>query len=181
MTATDFLAQSRNYAPALPPADLLALVMYSPEPDECGDPMDANYGFRESVLNKLAKNPDESDRAMARFLLEQDILDLKSNWGTSDSFYRAIYVLFRIGNPADALWLWRAKTLNFDTEVGVDIQLLVGGGVEKTLDFLDESDDPEAQRAAARIRECRERGDFNEMEKYRLFAAHLHGPSDTPS
>ena len=44
--------------------------------------------------------------------------------------------LFNAGVESDSLLVWRAKTASMDSDASIDIQLLCGAGLERTLEWL---------------------------------------------
>lgn len=71
--------------------------------------------------------------------------------------------LFHSGNREDILHIWRAKTSSWDANSSIEIQLLCGRGLQETVRFLAEHDDPGAAEALQRIRECEEAGAFDDF------------------
>ncbi len=83
--------------------------------------------------------------------------------------------LFSMGVAEDSLLIWKAKTCNFDTQCGLDVQLLCGAGLEATKEYLRSSKDLEAKNALKYLQECVETGDFQDwtplkwVENYRKY------------
>ncbi|UUC44079.1 hypothetical protein [Flavobacterium cerinum] len=63
----------------------------------------------------------------------------------------------------DCLEIWKAKTVDFDTFCGFDIQLVVFGGVANTIAYLKQQN---AEDAVKYITECDESGDFDTLDQY---------------
>lgn len=93
-------------------------------------------------------------------LLEDDDYDF-------EQLYWPALLLSGLGFVEDALLIWRAKHIDFDTGVGLDVQYIVGAGVRETLAHLDALDDPEAARAAGYLRQCEAAGDFADLDGWR--------------
>jgi hypothetical protein len=71
--------------------------------------------------------------------------------------------LFSIGVVEDAMLIWRAKSCNFDTGLGIDIQFLCGAGLEPTKEFLRGQNSDEARDALEYLAECESSADFSEF------------------
>jgi hypothetical protein len=76
------------------------------------------------------------------------------------------FILALKRSVADVLLLWEAKTIDFDSYASLDIQLLVFCGVGETLAFLRRQLGSAAAHAVEFIEECRQAGDFDNMEGY---------------
>ncbi|MEV4310673.1 hypothetical protein [Actinocrispum sp. NPDC049592] len=61
--------------------------------------------------------------------------------------------LFLNGSPADTLLVWQAKESGFDASISIDGQLLLGAGIDATVEYLTASGDEAAPAALAYIRE----------------------------
>jgi len=153
MTPAEFVNLARHSAPDLPDASVLTLLQ-----DEA---------FRYSVCKELNHSVGSSDRALARYILRLDIQSHGGgDWGMSDYIRLSAFLLYKIANVEDVPLLWEAKRANFDTFCGLDIQLLVGAGVDNTLGYLRDVDDEDSLAAAKYIEDCRKTGDFNHIHKY---------------
>ena len=153
MTPAEFVSLSRQMAPDLPDATLLCLL--------------DDARFRYSVCEVLLKTPTVVDRMLSRYILRLYIQSHgNGNWGMSDDIRLCAFVMYKIGNVQDVPLLWEAKCANFDTFCGLDIQMLVGGGVDETIAYLNTVGDDEARKAVEYIEGCREAGDFNSLHKY---------------
>lgn len=95
----------------------------------------------------------------------------RSDETNSDEHFENLYwcglLIYQLGITEDIIALWRAKNLNFDTACGFDVQFLVGGGVEETLDYLDRADQPDGKQAASYLTKCAEVGDFDNLDLWR--------------
>lgn len=68
--------------------------------------------------------------------------------------------LFSIGRVEDALLIWRAKTCNFDTMCGLDVQFLCGAGLAATREFLRRVGTADALDALDYLEKAEAAGDF---------------------
>ena len=115
----------------------------------------------------LPKSVGVADRALALHILKLYIKSHRDEEaGMSDEIRLSAFMLYKIGNVEHAPLLWDAKQANFDTFCGLDVQLLVGAGVEETLDYLKSIGSDEAQGAASYIEGCRGTGDFKHLDRY---------------
>ena len=73
--------------------------------------------------------------------------------------------LFCIGNVEDSLAVWAAKSCNFDTHCGIDVQLACGAGLDETKTFLAGQSSELAADALTYISECQETGDFDNFSR----------------
>jgi hypothetical protein len=170
-----FLDECRRHYPSLPNTDLLSKVSYHKGIDDDGDEYDTNSEFREQVCEQLNRDLRDTDRRLVRYLLKQEILMHEESWGVNENIKLCAYLLYRLGHVEDALLIWRAKSTNFDTGCGVDVQLLVGAGLERTVEYLKEQGSKEAAGAISYIEECVKTGDFNNLEGWREFSRNYFG------
>ena len=171
MNAVEFVSRCREHYPSLPSDDSLTAVCC--EMMERGvEAEDKNADFRYAVSQELNRTLSEEDRHFAQYLLEQEIAHhLGLSGGVYESIKLCAYLLFRLGHVEDSLAIWRAKAINFDTHCGVDVQLLVGAGVQETLDWLRRQGSQDAQHAVSWIEGCTATGDFKNPDGYRQFAS----------
>lgn len=161
MTAEELVQAARQAYPHLPGDWLLHKVSSATSSESDGEEVDINQGFREAVCQRLNQDVSETDRALVIYLLEQELLSIEGGWGVCENLKLCAYLLFKLGHVEDALLIWRAKSTNFDTFCGLDVQLLAGGGVDETIGYLRAVGDPQALEAAEYLEECRATGDFS--------------------
>lgn len=169
MQAADIVREARSSFSGLPSSQTLQLLMYQAEStSEDEDGYDPHADLRASVLTELHKTLSLKDRALIRFLLEQEIVCRQNETETdSDSIHLCGFLLFLLGQPEDIELLWQAKKATFDTWCGFDIQFLVGAGVAPTLAALQSIEKEWAEEARTYIEECQRAGDFGNLESYR--------------
>src|SRR4051794_3099267 len=68
--------------------------------------------------------------------------------------------LFSLGVAEDSLLVWRAKSCNFDTHCGIDVQFLCGAGLEKTKEYLRLVGSDDALDALDYLGKCESGSDF---------------------
>lgn len=121
---------------------------------------------REAAVNVLRQTPNRS------FALELLTLVIESRKkgdheiGTGDNLMFASYLTGMHNQVEDALQIWKAKCIDFDSICYVDIQLVVFAGVNKTLDYLKGVETAEASKAIEYIKGCQEAGDFEDLDDY---------------
>lgn len=98
---------------------------------------------RRAVLASITPQGAKEHRALLRDLLDLEVeyrRGLSAGDDADDDFFENLYwvgfLLYCVGDPADTPSLFRAKHTNFDTACGMDVQTLVGAGVDRTLAYL---------------------------------------------
>jgi hypothetical protein len=125
------------------PASWQALCFTPVEEDD--DTVDVNAERRGSVLTAILFDPQPTDRALLRFLLEQDIREHEESWGLSDRLRLSMLLLAEHRCVDDAWLQWRAKTANFDTETGLYAWPVLAGGVDAVRSMVEASGHPERE------------------------------------
>ena len=85
--------------------------------------------------------------------------------GINDLVFAA-YLVALCRQVEDSLLIWKAKTVDFDTFCGFDIQMVVYSGVEKTLSFMKGIKTEDVSEAIKYINDCNEAGDFDKLNQY---------------
>jgi hypothetical protein len=164
MDAKTIVHQARAAAPHLPPEPVLQALVYVPTNNTAGEMYDPHEAIREAVALLLYPHVQPDDRAFIRYLLTQEIAQHAAEQeGMLPNIKRCAAMLYRLGMVEDSLLIWEAKDTHFDTLCGLDVQLLIGGGLDATVAYLHTVD---ATDAIAYIEACRERGDFADMERF---------------
>jgi hypothetical protein len=70
----------------------------------------------------------------------------------------ASYVLGQHNHVEDSFEIWKVKCIDFDTYCGVDVQLVVFAGVDKTKAYFETAGYTEANSALEYISECHKCG-----------------------
>jgi len=78
----------------------------------------------------------------------------------------ACYLLGQHNQVEDCLKIWEVKETDFDSYCGIDIQLMMFAGVDKTIAFLESQTSELAQRALKYVKDCDRAGDFTELDVY---------------
>jgi hypothetical protein len=122
--------------------------------------------FRDAIYAQLDATNDPADRPLIIELLRQEIGLRREERGAFDDLFCCAFLLALKRQLVDVLLLWEAKTVDFDANVGLDVQLLVFCGVDETLRFLAGQPGSGSMDAAKYIRACRAAGDFDAMDEY---------------
>lgn len=138
--------------------------------------------LRASVASALAGDLRPSDRAIARWLLEQEKASLMARGtGATEALFTLVAALARFGQPADALTLWRARQATAETRAGVDAEQFARAGLDETRAALSasaagESDDSaEARAALAWLDEERSASAFADLAGYFAWSDERYG------
>jgi hypothetical protein len=119
-----------------------------------GQPRNRAYLYR-----RMHPRPDPSLAPLLRVLLQHEVeyrewLDRSSprdreadDEGVFEYIYWCAFLLAQLGDPEDAIRLWRAKHTNFDVGCGFDAESLVGAGLCETLKYLSHDLSSDAAKA----------------------------------
>jgi hypothetical protein len=122
--------------------------------------------FREAVFSELHAVPNPANRPLIVALLRREMSRRRGGGGDYDDLFCTAFLLALQRNLSDVPLLWEAKTMDFDAQIGLDVQLLVFCGIDPTVQFLLGRGDAESVAAASYIAECRITGDFDDMNSY---------------
>ena len=130
-------------------------------------------GFRVALYREIHSDESVDARVLLRELLDKEIDYRRDSWEKPidpdepdyfENIYWCGFLLYRCGDPQDALQIWRAKNLNMDTSCGTDAQSLVGGGVEETIQYLRDQPGGEAKEAIEYVLMCKSSGEFHDLK-----------------
>jgi len=132
---------------------------------------------RHAVLGEIDRAGPLDASGLLRLLLDHESAYRRSDSDGEffENLYWCAFLLWRIGSVDDVIPLWRAKNIDFDTASGFDIQLLVGAGVDRTIEYLATKKDAEATAALERIVACRGAGDFDRLEEWAAWRSTYFG------
>ncbi|MER7770950.1 hypothetical protein [Kitasatospora sp. NPDC096140] len=119
--------------------------------------MDEDAGLR-----RFGLRPDRTHLGEIRALLGEHTAREKHAQGEGDTELMKLCCvqLFNSGDPDDALLIWSAKQAGFDAACSIDVELLLGHGLEATKTHLSTHPSPSAAEALARLRELESLGAF---------------------
>lgn len=134
-------------------------------PDEFLESIEDSRELRIELINYFKVN---EGREFAIHLLDKMVAFRKQEEKgmTGDSIMLGCYLLGLHKNIEDSLRIWNAKTTDFDTFCYVDIQLVPFAGLDATIDYLKSLNSKNADDALKYIIECKESGDFDELDSY---------------
>ncbi|GAB0169866.1 hypothetical protein LSPCS325_33030 [Lysinibacillus sp. CTST325] len=117
----------------------------------------------EELLKNFGLVPEIDFVDRIRNLLKEEIENESSE---NNEYIKTLCIqLFALGYVDDTLLIWRAKEKDFDTHSYIDVQLLCGAGLEKTLGYLQKIDTLEAKKELSYLWKCKEDfEDFNVEE-----------------
>ncbi|MBB6129537.1 hypothetical protein [Mucilaginibacter lappiensis] len=133
--------------------------------EETVNHINTDQDLRTRLLNYFRQ---KQDRAFALNLLDTFIGIRKQprNNMPAEDLMLACYILGLHGQIEDCLKIWEAKSIDFDTHCGLDIQLVMFGGVNETINFLAAQTTDPAQEALKYIKRCSACGDFDGLAEY---------------
>ncbi|MEV0150711.1 MULTISPECIES: hypothetical protein [unclassified Nonomuraea] len=114
---------------------------------------DANAERRAAALAAILFDPRAADRALLKFLLQQDIREAEELWGVSEGLRLGMLLLAEHRCVDDAWLQWSAKIANVDTEMGLDLWAVLAGGVVAVRSMVVASDHPERDELLERLTE----------------------------
>jgi len=146
------------------------LCRFRDENDICTETISSiqnDESLRKNLINYTRQN---RNRLFASALLDKFIAirELPNYQMPFEDLMLACYNLGINDQVEDCLKIWKAKTTDFDTYGGLDVQLVVFAGLTQTIDFLREQADTEATAATSYILSCAKAGDFDHLQDYFL-------------
>lgn len=100
---------------------------------------------RKQIYYYLHRNLKLNHRKILLKLLEREMWERKREYYDEiieeedyefELFYWCIFLLSRLGIAEDSLLIWRAKNMDFDASIGVEVNFLIGAGLKETIDYL---------------------------------------------
>lgn len=126
----------------------------------------SDEAFRIAVYKEILAADAPEDRPLIVQLVEDQIArHTGPDGGYSDDFGFCAFLLASLRDVSDAPLLWRAKSVSFDTHMGLQVAFLVGAGVAETVAYLRGLGNPQGTRAAQYIEECRVRDNLNQLDE----------------
>ena len=129
----------------------------------------------DDALLRFGLPASQAHRDEIRKMLDAEIQKEADDEGDQLLMHLLCAQLFTIGKIEDAEIIWQAKSCNFDTMIGIDVQLVCGAGLEETKAFFHTINSAEAQDALEYLQKCEASGDFERfpvergLEVYRRF------------
>ena len=130
----------------------------------------------QDCLKQFGLVPKDEDLPRIRELLAHEAeCERKGSGREEDLALLCCVQLFSRGREEDIFRIWDAKSSGFDLFSYLDAQLLCGGGLPATKDFLRNQPGTAAKDALAHLEKCEAVGDFEEfspaghLEHYRAY------------
>ncbi|MFI1444289.1 hypothetical protein [Streptomyces fructofermentans] len=119
----------------------------------------------EEALRRYGLHPAAADLDEIRELLRRETASERRAQGDGDTELMKLFCvqLFNCGDLEDALLVWDAKSAGFDAACSIDIQLLLGRGLEAVKAHLSTRPAPSAAAALHRLRELERDGEFEDF------------------
>ncbi|BBA32872.1 uncharacterized protein sS8_0907 [Methylocaldum marinum] len=117
----------------------------------------------EELLDKFCLRPSTESIPAIRSLLGEQAEKEQHAQGAGDTELMKLCCvqLFANEDVSDSLPIWKAKSSSMDADASIDVQLLCGGGLLETKEYLKQHPAPGAAHALARIEACEASGDFD--------------------
>ena len=117
---------------------------------------------------------DHHERLKSIFLREMDCRRRNDPQHFDDALCLCTFLLYKIGDLNDVEMMWEAKNINQDTGVMLDIQYLVGAGIDSTFSYLESR---EMDDILEYLNRCREAGDLDDLLKWEAYQVrYFYGP-----
>jgi len=134
-------------------------------PDELIELVESDSALRKEMVSYFQSH---QDKQFVIALLDKMILyrQQKDKGITGDNIMLSCYLLGLHNDVRDCLRIWNAKTTDFDTYCGVDIQLVTFAGFHETVNFLEKREDKDAKDCLEYLVVCNKSGDFDNLKEY---------------
>ena len=129
------------------------------------DILEEDRALRKDLATYIQKHPDR-DIALTLLSKMVELRDKDETAITGETLMLGCYILGLCGQVSDCLVIWNAKSTDFDTFCGIDIQLAVFRGVDETITYLETQTSEEAKEALEYILKCQQAGDFEDLASY---------------
>ncbi|GHA93237.1 hypothetical protein ACIQRS_22395 [Streptomyces termitum] len=119
----------------------------------------------EECWHRYGLRPVGADLDEIRALLREHTARERRAQGSGDTEVMRLccFYLFSSGDLDDVLLIWSAKQASFDAACSIDIEFLLGHGLDATKAYLSASRAPSATAALDRLREFEANGVFEDF------------------
>lgn len=124
---------------------------FSPFKAEDGSILDRNSDARYALIIALQYNWSTSDEKLLRFIVQNEVKMHQKDIGLLYSLHISTYLLAKYKNLENVFLFFEAKEANFDTYCGLDIEKVFSAGVQKTIEYLKQSNNPVSLRILERV------------------------------
>ncbi len=91
-----------------------------------------------------------------------------------EALYWCAFLLYRIGDLKDVEMMWEAKHIDMDTGCMLDIQYLIGAGIDSTFSYLESR---KMDDILEYLNRCREAGDLDDLLRWEAYQVrYFYGP-----
>lgn len=130
---------------------------------------------RQKALQSIQPLDAIKNQDLLKNILQLEMDDWKSGNGAEikENLFHCGFLLYLVGNYEDVKLMYEARTINLESSCGYDIQNLVGGGVEETIDYLQEKG---LSKVAEEIKAAYYFKDFDDLPKWIAFKKKYYYP-----
>lgn len=163
------IKEIKAYSPALPPLELLNKVTYQHNgKTDWEESNDINLGDRFKVIKELYLDYSDSDKAMIKFLLEQEIKYAQEEGDYSLGLNIISFMLYTIMDVTDIPLLYDAKfDTCYDAQCVLDIELIFGQDIRETKAYYKQH--PDSERDVLGVIEAFENRPYKTRTEYLKF------------
>lgn len=119
----------------------------------------------DEILHRYGLHPVAEHLDQIRDLLtaQTEFERQRQGYGDTEVMKLCCVQLFNAGVMSNVLMIWRAKSSSWDAACSIDVQLLCGGGLTETKEYLLTEGSEDAARALDHIRRSEAAGDFTDF------------------
>ena len=132
---------------------------------------------RQQALKSILPVEASKNHELLKEILQLEISEWKSVKGAEikENLFHCGFLLHLVGSYEDVELMCEARNINLESSCGFDVQNLVGGGVEETIDFLE---DKGLDKVAEEIKAGYYYKDFDDLPKWISFKKKYYYPED---
>jgi hypothetical protein len=119
-----------------------------------------NHMTEDEALARFGLAPKSQDIPVVRALLASQITAAKNEEDDPGLMKLCCIQLFSNGDVSDSMLIWAAKQSSFDNGTNIDVQLICGAGLDRTIAHLATLGSQDAAEAMQYITDCKTSGDF---------------------
>ena len=120
---------------------------------------------RQKALQSIKPVDALKKHDLLKQILNLEMADWRSESGSEnkENLFHCGFLLHIVGDYNDVEQMCEARNINLESSCGFDVQNLVGGGVEETIDFLEAAG---KEKAAEEIKAAYYYKDFDDLPKW---------------
>ena len=132
---------------------------------------------RQSLLKSIKPVDAMQNHAILLEVLKLEMADWRKEDGPEmkENLFHCGFLLHFVGDYKDVELMCEARNINLETSCGFDVQNLVGGGVEETIDYLEEKG---LDKVAEEIKAGYYYKDFDDLPKWISMKMKYYYPED---